>query len=148
MQSQDILLVQINPVERRETPRSSREILDRINEITFNSTLLKELEHLEFVNAALARGGLKGTGYRPIHLHRIGGEGAFAALSASSKLNAEWPFLTHLRDLGRAATAAWIDQNFDALGKRSTIDAAAIRQGDRSVIGAAKAPGPAPVTGK
>jgi len=133
--SEDILLVQINPVERPETPKSSREILDRINEITFNSTLLKELEHVEFVNAALERGDLQGKGYRPIHLHRIGGEGAFAALSASSKLNAEWPFLVHLRDLGKSATAAWLENHFDALGNQSTIHAEDLRQGDRSIIG-------------
>lgn len=144
----DILLVQINPVERHETPKTSREILDRINEITFNSTLLKELEHVEFVNTALAKGGLKGTGYRPIHLHRIGGDGAFAALSASSKLNAEWQFLLYLRDLGIAATAAWLEQNYDALGHKSTIKAADLKAGDRSVIGTPNRPAEGPATGK
>lgn len=134
-QSQDILLVQINPVERLQTPKSSREILDRINEITFNSTLLKELEHVEFVNGALRRGDLKGKGYRSIYLHRIGGEGAFATLSASSKLNAEWPFLVHLRDLGRSAAVAWLASHFDAIGSRSTIQAEDLRRGDKSLIG-------------
>lgn len=146
--SQDILLVQINPVERGETPKTSREILDRINEITFNSTLLKELEHVEFVNTALAGGGLKGTGYRPIHLHRVGGDGAFAELSASSKLNAEWQFLLYLRDLGRAATTAWLEHNYDALGHRSTIKASDLKSGDRSVIGHPHHPTVAGSTGK
>lgn len=146
--SQDILLVQINPVERVATPKSSREILDRMNEITFNSTLLKELEHLAFVNSALARGELTGHGYRPIFLHRIGGDGAFAELSASTKLNAEWPFLTHLRDLGRAATAAWLRVHFDVIGRQGTIHPLDLRRGDRSVIGTATTPVTARFSGK
>lgn len=146
--SPDILLVQINPVERVATPRTSREILDRMNEITFNSTLLKELEHLAFVNGALARGELNRQSYRPIHLHRIGGDGAFAELSASTKLNAEWSFLTHLRDLGRGATAAWLQTHFDSIGNRGTIHPLDLRRGDRSVIGMATTPVTTRVSGK
>jgi NTE family protein len=119
--SPDVLLVQINPLSRNTLPKSSREIINRMNEITFNAALLKELEHVEFVNRALRRGALKGMGYREIFLHRIGGGPDLAALSASSKMNAEWSFLTHLRDLGRADTEAWLHAHFDAIGGRSTL---------------------------
>jgi NTE family protein len=117
----DVLLVQINPLVRRATPRSAREIVNRMNEITFNTALLKELEHVEFVNRALRQGHMRGLGYREIHLHRIGGGAELAALSASSKLNADWAFLTHLRDLGRAETETWIEAHFADIGARSTI---------------------------
>ena len=119
--SQDVLLVQINPQQRATTPRSAREIMNRMNEISFNGALLKELEHVDFVNRALQRGDLKGLGYREIYLHMIGGGDELAQFSASSKLNAEWAFLTHLREIGRADTARWLEQNFDQIGKRSTL---------------------------
>ncbi len=122
-ESQDVLLVQINPRERLGTPRSARDIMNRMNEITFNGALLKDLEHVEFVNRALRGGGLSGLGYREIFLHGIGGGDDFAQLSASSKLNAEWAFLMHLRDLGEADTTRWLAQNFDAIGHRSTLPA-------------------------
>lgn len=117
----DLLLVQVNPSLRRDTPKTARDILNRMNEITFNTALLKELEHVEFVNRALREGRLEGAGYRPIHLHRIGGD-KLADLSASSKLNAEWAFLEHLRDLGRADTRDWLADHFDDIGMRCTMD--------------------------
>jgi NTE family protein len=119
--SADIVLVQINPVRRAGTPRSAREIMNRINELAFNSVLLKELAHIEFVNEALRRGDLKGGGHREIHLHVIGGGDDLAELSASSKINAEWAFLTHLRDLGRADAEVWLQRHHADIGKRGTI---------------------------
>ncbi len=129
--SQDVLLVQINPIVRPTTPRTSREILDRMNEISFNATLLKDLAQIDFINRALAEGQLAGRGYRQIHLHRIGGDGAFADLTASSKLNADWAFLTHLRDLGRQATADWLAQHVDDLGQRCTMPVGAAVPAER-----------------
>jgi NTE family protein len=119
--SSDVVLVQINPVVRPSTPKTPREILDRMNEISFNTSLLKDLAQIEFINKALRDGHLTGRGYRPIHIHRIGGDGAFAMLSASSKLNAEWAFLSHLRDLGRDAAQVWLDRHFDDIGRASTL---------------------------
>lgn len=117
----DVVLIQINPVERREVPRSAREIVNRLNEITFNSTLLRELRAIDFVTRLIEDGKLSDEEYTKVHMHRI-----FASelkpLQASSKLNAEWAFLTELRDLGRQTAKDWLDQNFDAIGKRSTID--------------------------
>ena len=64
---------------------------------------------------------MHGLGYREMHLHRIGGGPDLAALSASSKLNAEWAFLTHLRDLGRADTEQWLTHHFNDIGTKSTM---------------------------
>lgn len=119
--SPDVLLVQINPFHRENTPTTALEIRDRMNEIAFNSSLIKELKHVDFVNESLRRGDLAHAGLKELFLHTVDCL-AFGELAPSSKLNAEWGFLTHLRDLGRRAMAAWIDTNFDAIGKRSTMD--------------------------
>ena len=118
----DVILVQINPVAREVTPTNARDILNRLNEITFNSTLLRELRAIDFVTRLIEDGKLDSKEYTKIHMHRITAAEELAALSASSKLNAEWRFLQHLRDIGRNAADRWLDAHFDALGVRSTLD--------------------------
>jgi NTE family protein len=119
---EDVLLVQINPVERAGAPRSAREIQNRIDEITFNSGLLREFRSIAFVNQLIDAGRLDRDHYRSIRMHRIDADEAFRDLSASSKINAEWAFLEYLRDLGRTAADDWLTDNFDAVGKRPTLD--------------------------
>ena len=116
----DIVIVQVNPILRDNTPKSAREIQDRINEISFNAPLLRELRHVTFINDALQRGELKDQGYREVYLHRIGGH-ELQDFGASTKLNAEWAFLRHLRDIGRKSARDWLGSNFDCLGSASTI---------------------------
>lgn len=120
--SPDVLLVQINPIERTETPQTAREILNRVNEITFNGSLLKELRAVEFVTRLIDTGKLDAGEYTRVFLHLIEGGEAMRPLSSSSKLNAEWAFLTHLRDIGRSAAGAWLEKNFDRIGKASSVD--------------------------
>jgi len=122
----DLLLVQVNPLVRETTPRSAREILDRINEITFNASLLKELRAIEFVARLVDEGKLDNTDYKQVLLHRIDAGQDMGTLSASSKLNAEWAFLTHLRDLGREAAARWLTSDFDRVGRESSVDVRAM----------------------
>jgi NTE family protein len=122
--SSDVLLVQINPLFRPGTPKSAVAIQDRLNEITFNAPLMQELAHIDFINQHIRSGELAGCDYREIYLHRIGGGADISALTASSKMNAEWAFLTHLRDLGSAAADGWIAKHFDDLGQRGTMDLA------------------------
>ncbi|MFN4011187.1 patatin-like phospholipase family protein [Pannonibacter sp.] len=117
----DTVLIQINPIERAETPRTAREILNRLNEITFNSTLLREMRTIEFVGRLIREGKLSSEKYMDVRLHRIDGE-ALKPLQASSKVNAEWPFLQELHRIGRETAAAWVEQHFDSIGKQSTID--------------------------
>jgi len=118
----DTILVQINPIEREEVPRTAREILNRVNEITFNSTLLRELRSVEFVQRLIEDGKLDRKKYMQVRLHRIHGNAEITSLSASSKVNAEWSFLKHLRDIGRQVATDWLEQNFDAIGTRGTLD--------------------------
>ena len=117
----DTILVQINPVEREETPRSAREILNRLNEITFNSTLLREMRAIEFVARLIEQGKLDDSIYQKVRLHRVVAD-ELKPLQASSKMNAEWEFLTHLRDIGRRAAEAWAAAHYDDVGHHSTIN--------------------------
>lgn len=121
-ESDDIVIVQINPIYREGTPTKARDILNRVNEITFNSSLLRDLRAIEFVNRLTAEGKLKDTHHRTKHVHIIEARKEMRPLSASSKLNAEWDFLVHLRDIGREAADKWLKKNYDDIGKTSTVD--------------------------
>ena len=124
----DIILVQVNPIERKETPKSAREILNRMNEITFNSSLVKELRAIEFVTRLIDEGKLEGEEYVRVRMHHIDGDAELLEMSATSKLNAEWRFLKHLRDLGRTKADEWLQANFDKIGKEGTFDLSEILQ--------------------
>lgn len=120
--SADIVIVQINPMERKGTPSSAQEILNRVNEITFNSSLLKELRAIDFVQRLLDQGKIDPDAYRRLHVHMIQAHEEIKPLGASSKLNTEWQFLRHLFEVGRTTADEWIDANFDHLGAQSTVD--------------------------
>ena len=118
----DILLVQINPLERRQTPRTVREIHNRLNEITFNGTLLRELRAVAFVQRLIKDGKLSAKDYKDVHLHRIDGAGALDKYQASSRLITEWDFFKKLRGAGRQTAQAWLAENYDEIGVRATVD--------------------------
>jgi NTE family protein len=122
--TQDILLVQINPVERSETPRSAREILNRVNEITFNAALLRELRAIDTIGRLHDQGRLEGTHYKKIRMHRIDGARALEALdlNASSKLNTSLAFLETLKERGRAAAEQWLANDLRFVGVESSLD--------------------------
>ncbi len=127
VKTDDILLVQINPIIRRETPKTARDISNRMNEITFNASLLAQLRAAEFVTRLLKHGSLKKKddgvdGYRDLRLHRIDGAEKLVALDASTKMNAEWDFLVYLKEIGREAADAFLARHFDDIGVRSTLD--------------------------
>ena len=118
----DILVVQINPVTRPGAPRSAQDILDRISEISFNASLLKDLRALEFVARLIEDGRLEPGSHAQHRVHLIENSDALRPLGAASKLNVEWAFLTHLRDLGRQTAIDWLEANFDAVGRHDTVD--------------------------
>jgi len=120
--SEDILLVQVNPIERKETPRTAHDIQNRINEITFNSSLLKELRAIAFVRRLIEEGRLERGAYKRVLVHRIDGDAYLAPLTAATKLDADWSFLQRLKESGRIATKQWLDSHFDAVGNESTVD--------------------------
>ena len=108
--------------ERRHTPRTVREIRNRINEITFNSNLLHELRAVAFVKRLIAEGKLSPDEYRDVHLHRIDGSSVLDEYQASSRLNTEWDFFERLRDAGRVTARSWLEAHYGAIGIRSTLD--------------------------
>jgi NTE family protein len=126
--SKDTILVQINPVERPGTPRTARDILNRLNEVSFNSVLLKELRMIAVLRQTANPGGGEGALWAGMRIHRIANE-ALADLGYSSKLNAEWDFLCMLRDQGRSSAETFLATHWDDLGRRSSFDLDALTQG-------------------
>lgn len=121
----DILIVHINPLDRPGTPRSSHEILDRMNEITFNASLIAELRAVAFVQKLLDENWLADrirSRYRRLNLHAIRADEELGDLSVESKLDTSWSFLIDLRDRGRRAAETWLDAHFNDIGKRSSMD--------------------------
>jgi NTE family protein len=133
-ESDDVIVVQINPVFRRGAPKSAREILNRVNEITFNSSLLREFRAIDFVSRLLDEGKLDPETYKQVLVHRISAEEHINPLGASSKMNAEWDFLQYLFDVGWRAADGWLAVNFEHLGKRSTLDIRAMYQGEEQEL--------------
>lgn len=118
----DTVIVQIDPIARDAIPKTSQEINNRINEISFNASLLDELRAADFVARLITEGVLKDERYRLERLHRIGGAGKLQTFAADTKFDVSLSFLEELRDLGREAATAWISAHFDAIGERSTLD--------------------------
>ncbi len=117
----DSILVQINPRERSDTPRTAPEILNRLNEISFNSPLLKELRMIALLRQVADPGSGEGARWAQMRTHRIMTD-MLAQFGASSKLNAEWEFLSMLRAEGRRAASEFLDASGDNLVKRSTAN--------------------------
>jgi NTE family protein len=127
--SQDIVIVQINPLNCQETPRAARDILNRVNEITFNASLLQELRAIDFVARMLDEGSLDPERYRKMLIHIIADEKGFQNLNASSKMNTEWEFLEHLHNLGYRAAEEWLVANFGRLGESSSVNVRGLLHG-------------------
>jgi NTE family protein len=119
--SQDTILVTINPVERNERPRSAAEILNRLNEVSFNAVLLKELRMIALLRQVADPGNTEGAQWAGMRIHRIGSE-MLTELGASSKLNAEWAFFTLLREEGRRSAEAFLTTHATDIGQRSTLN--------------------------
>jgi NTE family protein len=117
----DVILVQINPRERRDTPRSAGDILDRLNEISFNAPLMKELRMIALLRQAVDPGTGEGCRWAKMRTHRILTD-KLVEFGASSKLNAEGRFLRVLKDEGRKAAEEFLQSRGDDIGKRSTAD--------------------------
>ena len=119
--SKDTILVQINPVERPALPRSARDILNRLNEVSFNAVLLKELRMIALLRHVTQPENCESARWADMRIHRITSE-MMVELGYSSKLNAEWEFLCMLRDEGRRAGATFLSAHGDDLGRRSSFN--------------------------
>jgi NTE family protein len=118
--TRDIVVIQINPFERADIPKTPYDIENRLNEITFNASLMKELRALGFLWEIIEQEGLDRDAYRNGRLHRIHATDEMLGLSVSSKMNAEMEFLSHLFEIGRAAAEDWVKTAWPEVGKSST----------------------------
>jgi NTE family protein len=116
----DILLIQINPIQIKSVPSTIEEIKDRVNEISFNSALMHELKFLQFKQDMIKK-GVKDDRLKSIYLHHISADDQLAELNLSSKLNTSWDFLMYLKELGYKACDKWLKENFDKIGSQSTF---------------------------
>ena len=119
--SSDTVLIQVNPVERPGTPRSARDILDRLNEVSFNSPLMKELRLIAVLRQVANTGDCEGARWAGMRIHRIA-SAMMTELGYSSKLNAEWEFFCMLRNEGRRCAESFLEEHLQDLGRRSTFD--------------------------
>jgi len=126
--SDDTILVAINPVERPGIPRTARDILNRLNEVSFNAVLLKELRMIALLRQVADAGNTEGAHWAGMRIHLIRSE-MMTDLGSSSKLNAEWTLLCMLRDEGRRAADAFLSMHGEDLGHRSTLDIDRLLQG-------------------
>lgn len=120
--SSDILIVQINPTYREEIPQFAHEIADRLNEITFNSSLMREIGGIAAITRMIERGIIQDPRYEKAYFHLIAADEALEGLGVRSKLDTSWPFLTQLKDKGRRKAETWLEQNFEHVGLRSTLN--------------------------
>lgn len=124
--TEDVLIVQINPLVRRKIPTSNREIMARVNEISFNSSLMGELRTIQFVNRMIVQGRLpRGTGdgqYRLIRVHRIVLEGLGGRFSSASRLRNDYKSFELLRKLGERAARRFLDAHYADVGVRGSVD--------------------------
>lgn len=118
----DIVIVQINPLRRDGSPRNAPDILDRMNELTFNASLLTQVRSIDLVNRLLADGSLPPGRRKLVRLHRIDGGEEMLGYSASSKSRSDPGLIRELFQLGRDCAGRWLERNFDALGRRATVD--------------------------
>ena len=119
--SDDTILVAINPVERPGMPRSARDILNRLNEVSFNAVLLKELRMMALLRQVADPGDGEGAHWARMRVHLIRERHA-GELGASSKLNAEWAFLSHAARRGPPRRGGFLAAHGADLGQRSTLD--------------------------
>ena len=121
-ESPDVLIVHINPMRRPDVPTTANEILNRINEISFNSSLMREMRAIDFVTRLIDMDVGKALNLKRMYIHAISSDELMTGLSAASKLNADWAFLTDLRDAGRARAGEWIEANYAHIGRQSSVD--------------------------
>jgi len=118
----DIILVQINPIERKHAPTTTADIMGRIDEITFNAPLLQEFRAIDFVARLIAAGRLEGTHYKCIRLHVIEAQTELNKFGAASKMRSDYDFFVQLREIGRNAAQKFLDAHYDDVGIKATLD--------------------------
>jgi NTE family protein len=121
-ESPDVLIIHVNPMNRPDLPTTASEIMNRINEISFNSSLMREMRAIDFVTRLIDKDTTGSLKLKRMFIHSVCADEVTLKLGVASKLNADWGFLTSLRDAGRDHAAQWLAGNYDAIGQRSSVD--------------------------
>jgi NTE family protein len=116
------VIVHINPIERPGLPKTAGEILNPINEISFNSSLMREMRSVCFVTKLIEEEKILDKTIKRMLIHSIEADDVMQAMSVGSKLNADWDQVSRLMKIGRERSNAWLAANFDRLSEQSTID--------------------------
>jgi NTE family protein len=123
--AEDMVIVHINPIERPGPPMMPNEIFNRVNEVSFNASLLHELRSIAFVQKLLDQDWIKPefrSRLKSVRVHPIRADAALSDLSIASKFASDWNFLRMLRDRGRAVGAAWLTRAYEDIGVKSSAD--------------------------
>jgi NTE family protein len=121
--SSDVVLIEINQIRTEEVPTTARDIIDRMNDISFNSTMMREMRAISLVTSLIETHRLTGrTQLRPIHFHMIEAAEDMQKFGSSSKFNCDWEFLQELHDIGRRAADRWLTDHFRTVGTDSSVD--------------------------
>jgi NTE family protein len=118
----DVVIVHINPIVRPGVPRTAADILNRVNEVSFNSSLMREMRAIAFVTSLIQQGKVDRAEMKEMRIHSVRNDETMAALGVSSKYNADWKFLCFLRDKGRDHAGTWLERTYDLVGQRSSVD--------------------------
>ena len=120
--TRDVVIVHLNPIVRRGCPRTATEILNRLNEVSFNSSLMREMRAIAYVTSLVERGKLSAAEAKRMFIHSIRADEAMVRHGVSSKFNLDWKFLCHLRDEGREHAGQWLRRHFEQIGRESSVD--------------------------
>lgn len=118
----DTMIVHINPLSRDELPRTATDILNRINEISFNSSLLQELRAIEFVHRLIESGRILPGTMKNVRIHSVQDDGLMRQLGVATKLTPNRGLLLRLKAAGRAAMEGFLVAHWQDLGARSSVD--------------------------
>lgn len=120
--SADLMLIQINPLRVAAVPQTSADITDRVNELTFNASLLTQMRTIASINSLLERGALRGSGLKTVRMHRVDGGEAIRAFPGSTKTSTDAAMIEALFRIGQQAATHWLQRHYEALGHHSTVD--------------------------
>ena len=120
--SRDVMIVHINPIIREGIPKTAGEIMNRLNELSFNSSLMREMRAIHFVSTLVDTHEVSGRPLKRMLLHAVAAEKEMSSFSVASKLNADWDFLMKLHEIGRRHADVWLAANFDKVGTESSVD--------------------------
>lgn len=124
--SRDVIIVHINPIEREEAPHSAREILNRVNEVGFNSALMGELRAVNFARRLIEEGRIPEGAMKSVLIHSVADDETMRQLGAATKMSPDWTLLLNLKEAGRAAMDGFLRDNWANLGVRPSVDLAAL----------------------